>query len=96
MSKHYNPLEEANRNIDREQYRSQGDTYTKMTMVVTEIRDKSVFVKTRVDTIEQSFGRSLLHAKSDDMLSAYKGPLPQEFALTIRTWWAEKMHGKLA
>ena len=64
--------------------------YTKVNVVVTEIRDRSVFFQNlKLLSVEVSMGRSLLHAASDDRLTKYSGPLPVKMTLSIRDWWVE-------
>lgn len=65
------------------------NNYRKMTLDVTEIREKSFFF-TNAAGFQVSVGRSLLSHISDERLETYDGPLPQEFALEIIKWRVDK------
>lgn len=76
---------------------SRGNSYAKTDVIVTEIRDRSVFFKCngKAPGREMSMGRSLLHAASDDLLTKYKGPLPAKMGLRIVEWWVDKYSDQL-
>lgn len=62
------------------------NSYRKVNLMVTEIRDNSVFFVSNKAATTVSFGRSLLSYLSDERLKNYNGPLPQEFALEVAAW----------
>jgi hypothetical protein len=86
--RHYNPMQSRNRDSDGETS-TPNDGYDSHLLTVTEIRDKSVGIQINPMSV-QFMGRSLLHAASDDRLSKYRGPLPIEMRLTVRTWWLQR------
>jgi hypothetical protein len=60
------------------------NSYKRVTVNVTEIGDKAVWIN------GTPVGRSLLAHISDEKLTAYRGPLPMEFALEIVSWRVNK------
>lgn len=81
-SRHFNPMESRPE-------REAGDEYTQHELRVLEIRSNSVLVEVN-SMSNRHIGRSLFHAASDDRLTNYRGPLPVDMVLTVKTWWLQR------